>query len=50
MSGKKKPFVLGADVERALMEIISINDDLPAEVRDRIEQMREDDDDDGRDD
>ena len=39
----KNPFVLGADVERALMEIISINDDLPAEVRDRIEQMREDD-------
>ena len=48
MSGKKKPFVLGADVERALMEIISINDDLPAEIRDRIEQMKEDDDD-GRD-
>ena len=47
---KKKPFELGADVERALMEIISINDDLPAEVRDRIEQMREDDNDDGRDD
>ena len=46
---KKKPFELGADVERALMEIISINDDLPAEVRARIEQMREDDDD-GRDD
>lgn len=38
---KRKPFELGADVERALMEIISINDDLPAEVRDRIEQMRE---------
>lgn len=42
---KRKPFELGADVERALMEIISINDDLPAEVRDRIEQMREDDND-----
>jgi len=39
---KRKPFELGADVERALMEIISINDDLPAEVRNRIEQMRED--------
>lgn len=50
MSKCKQPFELGADVERALMEIISINDDLPAEVRDRIEQMREDDDDDGRDD
>lgn len=47
---KRKPFELGADVERALMEIISINDDLPAEVRDRIEQMRKDDDNDGRDD
>lgn len=43
MSKRKQPFELGADVERALMEIISINDDLPAEVRDRIEQMREDD-------
>ena len=49
MSKRKRPFELGADVERALMEIISINDDVPAEVRDRIEQMREDDDD-GRDD
>lgn len=49
MSKRKQPFELGADVERALMEIISINDDLPAEVRTRIEQMREDDDD-GRDD
>ena len=47
---KRKPFELGADVERALMEIISINDDLPAEVRNRIEQMRKDDDNDGRDD
>jgi hypothetical protein len=47
---KRKPFELGTDVERALMEIISINDDLPAEVRDRIEQMREEDDNDGRDD
>ena len=45
MSKRKQPFELGADVERALMEIISINDDLPAEVRDRIEQMREDDND-----
>lgn len=45
----KKRFELGDDVARALMEIISINDDLPAEVRDRIEQMREDDND-GRDD
>lgn len=50
MSKRKQPFELGADVERALMEIISINDDLPAEVKDRIEQMREDDNDDGRDD
>lgn len=49
MSKRKQPFELGADVERALLEIISINDDLPAEVRDRIEQMREDDND-GRDD
>ena len=49
MSKRKQPFELGADVERALMEIISINDDLPAEVKDRIEQMREDDND-GRDD
>jgi hypothetical protein len=47
MSKRKQPFELGADVERALMEIISINDDLPAEVKDRIEQMREDDDNDG---
>ena len=47
---KRKSFELGADVERALMEIISINDDLPADVKDRIEQMREDDNDDGRDD
>lgn len=49
MSGKKKPFVLGDDVARALDEIVSINDDLPEAVRDRIEQMREDDDG-GRDD
>ena len=49
MSKREQPFELGADVERALMEIISINDDLPAGVRDRIEQMREDDND-GRDD
>lgn len=46
----KKPFKLGDDVALALMEIISINDDLPAEVRNRIEQMRKDDDNDGRDD
>ena len=34
---KKKPFVLGKDVERALMDIISINDDLPAEYRAKME-------------
>lgn len=38
---KRKPFELGADVERALMEIISINDDLPAEYRAKIEQAKE---------
>ena len=50
MSKRKQPFELGADVERALMEIISINDDLPAEVRNRIEQKMREDDNDGRDD
>ena len=29
----KKPFELGADVVRALDEIVSINDDLPEEFR-----------------
>ena len=47
---KKQPFKLGDDVALALMEIVNINDDLPAEVRNRIEQMRKDDDNDGRDD
>lgn len=38
MSGKKKPFVLGDDVARALMQIVSINDDLPEEFREKIEK------------
>lgn len=36
----KKPFVLGDDVALALMEIVSINDDLPAEYREKIEQTK----------
>ena len=37
----KKSFVLGNDVALALMEIVSINDDLPAEYREKIEQAKE---------
>jgi hypothetical protein len=37
---KKKPFVLGDDVARALAEIISINDDLPEEYRRKVEQVK----------
>lgn len=37
MSGKKKPFVLGDDVARALDEIVSINDDLPEVSRQKME-------------
>lgn len=38
---KKQPFKLGDDVALALMKIVSINDDLPAEYRQRIEQAKE---------
>lgn len=41
----KKPFVLGADVARALDEIICINDDLPAEYLKEVERRREGNDD-----
>ena len=37
---KKQPFKLGDDVALALMEIVSINDDLPAEYREKIEQTK----------
>ena len=37
----KKPFELGADVARALYEIICINDDLPAEYLEEVERRRE---------
>lgn len=36
----KKPFVLGEDVARALAEIISINDNLPGEYRQKMEQAK----------
>jgi len=36
----KKKFELGKDVERALWEIISINDDLPEEYRRKVEQVK----------
>ena len=36
----KKPFVLGEDVARALAEIISINDNLPEEYRQKMEQAK----------
>ena len=36
----KKPFTLGDDVALALMEIVSINDDLPAEYKEKIEQTK----------
>lgn len=38
---KKKPFVLGKDVARALDEIVSINDDLPAEYLAAAKARRE---------
>lgn len=38
---KKQPFKLGDDVALALMQIVSINDDLPAEYRQKIEKDRE---------
>jgi len=41
----KKPFELGADVARALDEIICINDDLPAEYLEEVERRREENDD-----
>lgn len=37
----KKPFTLGDDVALALMEIVSINDDLSIEYRQKIEQAKE---------
>lgn len=37
---KKQPFKLGDDVTLALMEIVSINDDLPEEYRKKIEKER----------
>ena len=37
----KKTFELGDDVALALMEIVSINDDVPAEYRQKIEQAKE---------
>lgn len=37
----KKTFELGDDVALALMEIVSINDDLPSEYRQKIEQAKE---------
>ena len=37
---KKQPFKLGDDVAMALMQIVSINDDLPAEYREKIEQTK----------
>ena len=36
----KKTFELGDDVALALMEIVSINDDLPAEYRAKIEKTK----------
>lgn len=37
---KKKPFVLGKDVELALMEIVSINDDLPVGFKEKMEAQK----------
>ena len=37
---KKKPFVLGKDVVMALMEIVSINDDLPADFKEKMEAQK----------
>ena len=39
----KKKFELGKDVERALWEIISINDNLSDDVKRRIEERRKED-------
>ena len=36
----RKPFELGADVARALDEIICINGDLPAEYLEEVERRR----------
>lgn len=41
----KKSFELGADVARALDEIVCINDDLPAEYLEQVERRREENDD-----
>lgn len=45
MSKHKKPFKLGADVEKALDDILSINDNLPegykAKARERAERYEE---------
>lgn len=38
---RNKKFELGDDVARALMEIISINDDLPAEYRQKMEAEKD---------
>ena len=38
---KRKVFELGADVERALLEIISINDDLPEDFRQEMEAEKD---------
>ena len=38
---KRKVFELGADVERALLEIISINDDLPEDFRRKMEAEKD---------
>ena len=37
---KKKSFVLGEDVAKALMEIVSINDDLPADFKEKMEAQK----------
>ena len=36
----KKRFELGADVARALDEIVSINDDLPADFKEKMEAQK----------
>ena len=40
----RKPFELGADVARALDEIICINDGLPAKYLEQVERRRAEDD------
>ena len=42
---RKKPFELGADVARALDEIICIDDDLPDEYLEEVERRRDENDD-----